>query len=354
MHNFPMNTKLKDIADQLHISVATVSRALNDKPGVATSTRMRILELMGSTGSSSHVLQKIPASQTYAIAFVIRRWTKSDSPFYDLIMMGAEQELEQYGYHLVSISIDQKQMMENDWMPPILNNKRLDGMIIAGCELSKQAMNNLFLLQLPTVLVGNTLLHRATNSITSDNYEGGYTAARHLIEHGHREILFLSIARSWNPVQERIQGYTEALREHDLPPQVEYLDFSEHKDPLVEFSNIKRVLDKYPKVTAICAMHDPLAIKLIQAARDMGKRVPQDLAVVGYDNIPLSLASDPPLTTVNIHKTQMGRLAARRMIELLQGDLQSPVTIRVANELIIRQSCGCSPRQDQTNAAEGS
>jgi LacI family transcriptional regulator len=345
-----MNKKLKDIAEQLNISVATVSRAMNDKPGVAPRTRMRILELMGSSESSSHVLKKLPNSQTNAIAFVIRRWVKSDSPFYDLIMMGAEQELEQYGYHLVSISIDQKHLLENDWMPPILNNKLVDGIIIAGCELSKLAMNNLFLLQLPSVLVGNTLMHRATNSITSDNHEGGYNATRHLIEHGHREILFLSVARGWVPVQERIQGYTEALQEHGLTPQVEYVDYSEQQEPSVELNNLKKVLGKYPNVTAICAMHDPLAFKLIQAARELGKHVPQDLAVVGYDNIPLSLASDPPLTTVNIHKTQLGRLAARRMIELLQGDLQTPVTIRVANELVIRQSCGCTQRPDSTDA----
>jgi LacI family transcriptional regulator len=339
-----MTKTLKEIAEQLDISPATVSRALNDKPGVATRTRKRILELMGSSDPSYNSSQGAGRPQTHAIAFVIRRWTVSDSPFYDRIMMGVEQEVEKHGYHLISISIDQKQMLENDWMPPILNNKDLNGMIIAGCEFSKQAMNKLFLLQLPTVLVGNTLHHRPSNAISSDNHEGGYQAALHLIEHGHRDILFISGPRSWVPVQERILGYTEAMLEHSLTPLVEYIeypDYPDSQDTQSKFDKIKTILEKHPQVTAVCVKNDPLAFKVMQTAREMGKRVPEDLAVIGYDNIPVAMDTDPPLTTVNIHKVQMGQLAARRMIELLGEAPQPPVTIRVANELIVRESCGC-------------
>jgi LacI family transcriptional regulator len=334
-----MPPTLQDIADRLNISTATVSRALSGKPGVSQKTRQRVLEVANELRfTPDPAAQSLATSKTYAVAFVIKRLLiRSHNPFYDRIMMGVEQELEQHGYHLVSITIDEKQANVSR-LPPGLDKRRLDGLIIAGCELSNRVTTTLTSLGLPTVLVGNTLQHSMIDAVTSENKEGGYAATTHLIEHGHRHIAFLCGPQEWSPVRERLQGYIQAMQEHGLAPKIIYrpdLEIESGYDALQE------ALSQNPEISAVFAVSDPFAIGATRAARDMGRRIPDDLAVIGFDNIPWAENTDPPLTTLYIHKVQMGRLAARRLLELLEEGPQPPVSIRVGNELVIRRSCGC-------------
>lgn len=334
-----MPVTLRAVAERLGVSTATVSRALNGKAGVSQETRQRVLEVANELRFTPNpAAQSLATSKTYAVAFVIRRrlvW--SDNPFYDRIMMGVEQELEKQGYHLVAITIDEKQSYDS-WLPPGLDKRRLDGVIIAGCELSNRVMTTLISLGLPTVLVGNTLLHSAVDAVTSDNKEGGYTATKHLIEHGHRHIAFLCGPQEWSPVRERLQGYGEAMQEYGLSPAIIYrpnLEIETGGDALRE------ALSQNPKISAVFAVSDPFAIGAMRAAREMGRKIPDDLAIIGFDNIPWAENTEPPLTTAYIHKAKMGRLAARRMLELLNEGPQPTISIRVGNELVIRRSCGC-------------
>lgn len=336
-----MGLTLKEIAERLNLSTATVSRVLNGNPGVSQKTRQRVLEVANELRFTPDPIAKsLATSKTYAVAFAIRRClVPSDNPFYDRIMMGVEQELEQHGYHLVAITIDEKQL-GGSWLPPGLDKRRLDGLIIAGCELSNRVMTTLISLGLPTVLVGNRLLHGAIDAVTSENQEGGYTTTIHLIEHGHRHIGCLSGPKEWSPVGDRVRGYVEAMQEHGLCPKIIY-----RPDLKIESGHeaLQEALSQNPEISAVFAVSDPFAIGAMQAARDVGRKVPDDLAVIGFDNIPWAENSDPPLTTAYIHKLQMGRLAARRLLELFQEWPQPPITVRVSNELVVRQSCGCSP-----------
>jgi DNA-binding LacI/PurR family transcriptional regulator len=252
-------------------------------------------------------------------------------------MMGVEQELEKHGYHLVSITIDETQM-GNAWLPPGLDQRRLDGLIITGCELSSRVMMTLLSLGLPTVLAANVLPHMKINAVSSDNREGGYAATKHLIEHGHRHIAFLCGPQDWSPVCERLYGYQDAIEEHQLIPNIIYRPDLEIESGAV---GLQEALEQNSEISAVFCANDPMAIGAMQAARELGMKIPDDLAVIGFDNIPWSENTNPPLTTIYIHKEQIGMLAARRLLEILDDDDQSPVITRVGNELVTRRSCGC-------------
>ncbi|MCE7982824.1 MAG: LacI family transcriptional regulator [Caldilinea sp. CFX5] len=334
-----MALTLQEIAKTLNVSSATVSRALNGKAGVSAEMRRKVLELAGELHYQPNpVAQQLATAKAYAVAFVIRRQLiRVDNPFYDRIMMGVELELEKQGYHLVAITIDEDTHRDNT-LPPGLDSRRLDGLIIAGPELSGRMMMRLLALGLPTVLVGNMLPNVAVDAVASKNREGGYRATKHLIEHGHQQIAFLSGPTDWSPVQERTRGYLEALQEHNLAHTIIYQSGLRIANG---YAALQELLAQHPTVTAVFASNDPMAIGALQAAKEAGRSVPNDLALIGFDNIPWAETTDPPLTTVYIHKQQMGKLAARRLLDLLQNGPEPAVFIGVENELVIRRSCGC-------------
>jgi DNA-binding LacI/PurR family transcriptional regulator len=330
----------EEIAKILNVSTATVSRALNGKSGVSAATRQRVFELANEfLYKPNPVAQQLATAKSFAVAFVVKRhlvlWGSS---FYDRIMMGAEQELERQGYHLIAITIDEELHSENA-LPPGLDPRRLDGLLIAGPELSGRMMTRLLSLQTPTVLViGNYLANTPIDTVSSDNHTGAYQATRHLIEHGHRHIAYLSGPADWAPVRERREGYLQALYEVDLAPIIVVQPGLGTADGQ---RGLQELLARYPTTTAVLAVNDPVAIGVMRAAKELGRGIPNDLALIGYDNLPWTETTDPPLTTVYIHKQQMGKMAARRLLDIMKDDREPIAKILVENELVIRRSCGC-------------
>ena len=251
--------------------------------------------------------------------------------------MGAEQELERQGYHLVAITIDEELHSENT-LPPGLDPRRLDGLLIAGPELSARMMTRLLSLQTSTVLVGNSLANTAVDTVSSDNYTGAYQATRHLMEHGHRDIAYLSGPPDRAPVRERQEGYLQALHEGDLAPMIVVQPAVGTADGHHGFQELRL---RFPNTTAVLAANDPVAIGVMQAAKEAGCSIPNDLALIGYDNLPWTETTDPPLTTVYIHKQQLGKMAARRLLDIMKDNREPAAKILVENELVIRRSCGC-------------
>jgi len=335
-----MALTLQEIAKTINVSSATVSRALNGKAGVSAETRRKVLELASELHYQPNpAAQQLATSKSYAVAFVIRRpLIRLENPFYPRIMMGVEQELEKQGYHLVAITIDEEQYRDNN-LSSGLDPRRLDGLIVAGPELSGRIIMRLLSLNLPTVLVGNTLPHMAVNAVTSKNQEGGYSATKHLIQHEHKQIAFLSGPPEWSPVRERMRGYKEALQEHALSPTIVYRPGLSIADGALA---LKEALAQNPQISAVFASNDPMAIGVLQAAKELGRTVPDDLAIMGFDNIVWTETTDPPLSTVYIHKQQMGKLAARRLLDVMGQNSEPAVNILVENELVIRRSCGCT------------
>lgn len=335
-----MPSKLQTIAERLNISTSTVSRALNGKPGVSDQVRKRIFDIAQELNIVTDPAAQIRAtSKSLAIGFVIRRLLTpvDDDAFYDRIMKAAGHEFAKYGYHLASITIDP----EAPQLPLTLDKGRLDGLLIAGPELPEPTIQRLLSLEIPTVLVANRKPYVAIDSVTSANEVGGYWATKHLLEHGHTRVACISGPQAWSPVGDRVAGYHQALREKALSPLVVYRPG--YLTVEMGCEAMQEILEKHPDITAVFCANDPMAVGAIKAVYDAGGSVPNDIAVVGFDNIPWAKSTVPPLTTINIHKQDMGLLAARRLLELIQNGDQVSLDIQVKNELIVRQSCGCQP-----------
>lgn len=337
-----MPSNLQIIADRLNISTATVSRALNGKSGVSSKVRKNVLDVAQELNMFTRpVAQNLDSDHAMAIAFVLRRGPTPmvEDTFYNSMMKGAELELSQQGYHLVSISLEENPLFGAQF-PPNLDARRLDGLIVVGPELSQHTMAKLKSLEIPIVLCANHDLAMEIDGVTSANREGAQLAVEHLVAHGHRHIVCITGPADWQPVRDRVEGYLDVMRAHGFEPHVLSLDGYLTAD--TGYTLGQRALQEFPETTAIVAGNDPMALGAIRAIKDMGKSIPQDVAIVGYDNVYWTDSIDPSLTTVFIHKETIGMLAAQRLLELIQKGPQVPISIRVKNELVIRESCGCT------------
>jgi DNA-binding LacI/PurR family transcriptional regulator len=333
-----MTTILK-IASELGVSTATVSRALNDKPGVGEETRQRILRLASEMKySPNHAARSLISATTRTAGFLFCDHTLPllEDPFYLQVMRGAEQELSRQGYFLLISTL-------HGASPPtagltLLREKRADGLILAGPFFPQRFVLSLATLGIPLVLVDNSLQQTALNCILIDDENGSYAATRHLLGHGHKKIAMLSGPQDWVSIRGRMTGYRRAMAEASLSARIVTMN---EATPSTGYQALRTALSEDPKISAIFAANDAMAFGAIQAARELGRAVPADLAIAGFDDVEAASHIQPTLTTLRVPKRMLGIQAARRLVELFDNKGEPPVTSTVTVELVVRSSCGC-------------
>jgi LacI family transcriptional regulator len=332
---------MHEIARQLGVSIATVSRALNDQPGVGASMRERVHELSAKLNYVPHSgARGLVTTQTHTVAFLTaqRALALEADTFYQRLMIGAQQELTRHNYYLLISTLPPEQLNDLPNLPLLLES-RLDGMILAGPEISPRHILALQATRIPLVLVDNTLPHTAIDAVLSEDDQGGYSATTHLLDHGHERIAVLTGPLDWPSNQARYQGYRRAMAERGL----EILEIHEDETTIESGQRAMQVaIQAFPNLSAIFAVNDSMAIGAMRTARAAGLSVPGDIAVVGFDDIEWASHADPPLTTVKIYKRQMGTVAAQRLVQLMTDQAGAPVRSVVATTLIVRASCGCA------------
>lgn len=335
----------KKIAQELKVSIASVSRALNDQPGVSDELRARILDLARSLNYSPHSIARgLATSQTFAIGFFVRQkpgLSAQTDPFYGEILHGAERALAQSDYHLTIANLTDD-IIAGAASFRFVRERRVDGMILAGPDIPSDFILVMIQSGLPVVLVDNCLDHSRAHCIMSDDEGGAYTATHHLILQGHQRIGVLSGPEAWTSNRRRVQGYWRALDEAGLPMPIVHADRTTIDSGQRAF---KELIAEHPDLTALCTVNDSMALGAIRAAKASGRNVPRDLSVIGFDNIAWAELNDPPLTTLHIPKQQMGTEAANRLMALLKTPDMAPTNLVVSVELIVRAS-SASPSVD--------
>jgi LacI family transcriptional regulator len=338
-----MSSIIEILAKELNTSTASVSRALNDRPGVSEELRTRILEKARELKyAPSATARGLATSQTLAIGFFIHEkpgLSTYTDPFYGEILHGTEQALSLSKYHL-TIGTLTPRILENPSGFRFVRERRIDGMILAGPDIPPDFVLEMVRSGLPVVLVDNRLEYTKTHSISSDDEGGAYQAVRHLIDLGHRNICVMSGPMHWSSSRRRVEGYRRALDEANLPMPAFHAERTTIESGQQAF---RQLLDDAPAITGICAVNDSMAIGAIGAASATGRKVPDDLSVVGFDNISWAEVHHPPLTTIHIPKEQIGVEAANRLIMLLANPDIEPTTTTVAVHLIERASSGPPP-----------
>ncbi len=339
-----MSTTIKDVAARAGVSPSTVSRVLNDRPGISPQTRERVLQVAQELNySPSAAARSLATARTYNVGCVGYKYGSTLPADLRLsnvpsgTLEGIDEELSRHGYHMITTYVDREAMKRPD-VPNMARQGRVDGLVLNGPAIRPRFILQLRNMGLPIVLVDNLLNETTIDCVLCDNEGGAYQAAKHLLEHNHEHIVFLSGPADWLSSRERAAGYRRALHEAGLEPRIVFMS---NTIPETGHQAMLTALEEYPDLTAVMAVNDATAVGAIQACQQVGRAVPDEVAVVGFDDEPWAQMHIPPLTTVRTHWHEIGIQAARRVVELIERDNQVPLQMRLAVELIIRQSCGC-------------
>lgn len=333
-----MNRRLQmaDIARLAGVSVSTVSRALSGSALVNDETRKRVVELARSLNYTiNQGAQNLRLQKNHTIAVVVpydaaARQHISD-PFFLAIVGSIADALTDLGYEMLLLRVDASRL--NTAAQPF-DNGRVVGVIIIGQWHHHDHLNDLAARKVPLVVWGAEMPQQLYCTVGGDNHAGGVQATRHLLQSGRRRILFLG-----NPalpeVRLRHQGYLKALQEEGIDPNPRWL----LDVPFEEAAARARMDDVYRAgiaFDAVVACSDLLALQAIRAVRATGRRVPQDVAVTGFDDTPLAAWGDPPLTTIHQPVDEAGRLMVDALMAQLEG--QPPRSRTLPVQLVVRKS----------------
>ena len=335
MSRKPIRT-IADIARLAGVSKSTVSRALNDSPLIGEETKAKIRSLAREHSFQINLpARRLSKKQSRTIAFVTHAYHK-DFSVADLfgleIMGGISSGLASREYDLLVIHVDPH---DTKWAYQYYETGRVDGFILMTSTRKQTHVKALLEVGAPFIIWGVPPAKQKYCSISGDNFSGGKLATEHLIGLKRKNIGFIGGPSYELEVQHRQAGYESALKEagRELDPSlIEYGDFSNTSGA----EALERLLDKVPQTDAVFVNSDLMAIAAMDKIRAIGRRVPQNIAVVGYDDLSIAAHSNPPLTTIRQNIPLAGRLLAQNLIDYLQTGMVTNVSIPV--ELIVRKS----------------
>jgi LacI family repressor for deo operon, udp, cdd, tsx, nupC, and nupG len=330
---------IKDVAAKAGVSRQTVSRVLNDEGVVAEATRARVLAVINELGYRPNAIARSLVSQrTYTLGLLTADFSDYT---HARIIEGAEAEAREHGYLIFVSGAEHGPDGEPLRCTPILSQHHAEGLFIVyhGSDQDRYEIFEHIPRDLPIVTVGYARSRETILTVGIANYQGACQATQHLLGLGHRRIAHITGPMQMYASQERWLGYMETLKEAGVTPEGSWVasgDWSSSGG----YQATQQLLDRDFGFTALFVQNDRMAMGALQALRERQLRVPQDIAVVGFDNIPSTSYFDPPLTTIHQPSYELGRRGARLLIDLISGQPAPPDPIRLETKLVIRRSCG--------------
>ncbi|MBC7876412.1 MAG: LacI family DNA-binding transcriptional regulator [Anaerolineales bacterium] len=327
---------LSDIAKLAGVSKSTVSRALNDSPLIGEETKARIRSLARQHNFQINVpARQLSMQKSRTIAFVTHAYHE-DFSVADLfgleIMGGISIGLAKLDYALLVIHVDPQ---DTKWIHQYFDTGRVDGFILMTSTRKQYHVKALMEAGAPFIIWGLPHPNQKYCSVTGDNFNGGKLATERLISLDRQRIGFIGGPAYELEVQQRLAGYQDALQRADIDVDAALIDYGDFSDTSGAEA-MKRLLKKAPKMDAVFVNSDLMAIAAMDAIRESGGRVPEDVAVVGYDDLSIAAHSNPPLTTIRQNIPLAGKLLAQNLIQYLQSGMVTNVSTPV--ELVIRKS----------------
>jgi DNA-binding LacI/PurR family transcriptional regulator len=336
MREKPVQT-LEDIAQLAKVSRSTVSRALNDSPLLSQQTKARIQAIAREHNFRINVAARnLRLRTSRTVAFVAPSYSPkffSAEDLFGLEMLGGiGNGLHALGYDCL---IAQSDPHDTAWAQQYLESGRVEGFILMASHLKPASIKTLVTQQIPFIVWGMPLPPFTYCSVTGDNFTGGLLATEHLLRSGRQQIAFIGGPQDNLTVQQRLTGYAQALQAagRALDPRLQrYSDYTYTAGTAA----MQCLLDQAPALDAVFVTSDLMAMAAINVIQACGKRVPADIAVVGYDDVSIASYTTLPLTTIRQNIPLAGRLLAQNLIQYLETGLVTNVTVPV--ELVIRQS----------------
>ena len=323
---------IERVAELAGVSPSTVSRILNGTAVVSAAKKAAVDQAVAQLGFVPNPMARgLAGGRSMSIGVVTQA---IDSPFYGASLRGIEDALDPAGYSPLFVSGHWDAKTESRCID-ILLSRRVDGIIVLTGRLTDTALKSVAK-RVPTVVTGRSVKAPGLFSLNFENAEGGRLATRHLIDSGHRNIAFISGDLRHPDATQRLMGYRAALEQAGIPFKPALVVQGEYN----EASGVQAVstlMASRQKFTALFAANDQMAIGAAHGLQRHGLRVPDDVSLVGFDDLPTSLYALPPLTTVHQPAYEMGRLAAEAVLQLLDG--AKPTQTVPLPRLIVRDSC---------------
>ncbi len=334
-----MRPTIKDVAMQANVSIATVSLVLHDNKRISALTKNKVLKTVKAL--NYHPLrsaQDLVNRRTGNIGFILTddRFLRTE-PFYTRIFLGTEFEAGDNDYYVLLKTI-KRDFKKGDPIPRFILERSVDGIIIAG-KVPNTFVDEILKYKLPIVFIDYQVPNNKFPSIIIDNINGGIVATKHLIDQGHKSIAFIGGDISHPSINERLIGYRSAHENASLKIDEELIiTTAESTDRQNGYNSAKALFSKNKKITAIYACNDAMAIGVMQFAKDNNIIIPEDISLIGFDDVEADLLLDPPLTTIRVPKIKLGIEAVQLLINNIKTKNQLPKKILVPVELIVRKS----------------
>lgn len=328
---------IKDIARLANVSITTVSKVINNKDdSISEQTKNKILQIIKETNYQPNAIARsLVTKKTKTIGLIIPDIT---NPFFPEIARGAEDCANIYGYNIFLCNTDDNAEKENNYIA-VLREKCVDGIIFTSSSIPKyEHIIDLIDSGIPVVMIDRSIEPKLKNvyGVFLDNYKGGYLATKYLIELGHRNIACITGPLYTKSAIERLNGYKKALSDFNIEINNSMIIEGDFKINSGMVAAEKIIENK--DVTGIFACNDLMAYGVYKTLKKKGYRIPDDISIVGFDDIQLSQILEPQLTTIKQPSYDMGLTATRVLIKLIEGEKVRKKVVKFEPSLIERKS----------------
>ena len=331
-----MPVTIKDVARESGVNISTVSRALNKGNGVNDRTREHVFAVAARLNyRPNRVARGLVTGRSHSLALVV---SDIRNPFFAEVARGAEDAARTGNCDLVLCNSDLDADKQMQYVRSLIE-KQVDGILMNSVAmLNREQQAQLAASGVPIVLLNRSASNRTFSTVCADNELGGALAAQYLLDLGHRKIAHLAGPRQHGNLSDRARGFVHALRSAKNPVQPLVLHGKFNFTGGIDLA--RKLLAEHPEVTAIFAANDVMAYGAVRAVLDCGRRIPDDLSLIGFDNLEFSSIIHPPLTTIHQPKYEMGQAAVEILLRLARDkEKQIPEHRLLGVELVERQSC---------------
>jgi LacI family transcriptional regulator len=329
---------LADVAERAGVSTSTASRALNGHGGLAPATRAAVQDAAAELNfQPSALARSLRTQQTLTVGFVV---PDVSSPFYAAALKGAQGRLEQAGYRVMLMDASLDVERELAALETLLSHQ-VDGLLVASTGLPRPLFDGAGAAATPTIFFDGVVEGAGEGAVTLDNEGGIALLVDHLVEHGHERIALLAGSQRESAGAARLQAFHSAMAARGRSPQDRYVKVCAWEIADGRRAGLELLRDPEP-ATAVLASSAELALGFMSAAATRGARIPDDVALVAFDDPYFGDLLEPSLTAVGYDARQIGATAAELLVQAMRSK-SMPVEVRVPVTLVRRRSCGCQP-----------
>ncbi len=332
-----MSTTIKEVAIRAGVSIATVSRVLNNVDPVDERTRKHVQEVAREMRYVPNAMgRSLSRRKTEGIGLLL---PDLFGEFFSEVLRGCDQTAQQSNYHMVVSSSHNNKKQTRAALQ--MMRGRVDGLVIMSPHIDAETLNENLPQSLPVVLLNCYVQSHDFDALNIDNFAGAFAMTQHLLSHGHRRIAIITGTERNFDASERLRGYVDALKEHGVPLDERLQapgDFSESGG----YHAAQQLLTLAPRPTAIFGCNDSMAIGALSALRDAGIQVPEQMALAGFDDVPIAAYLTPALTSVTVGIHSLGVRAIETLLHAVRHqNTHHKQQILLPTSPSLRESCGC-------------